>query len=274
MHGKAYVGLEKIKYLFIDGGSLDSVLTTFAQKLFANQEPEINYRELAKEFQKVFYYDCIPAQRKDESDAEYKNRIQSKKELFEQLKALDKFHVYEGTARYRDKRRGQEQKQVDIMIAVDMLSHSFRRNMHEATLLTGDLDFKPLIDALVQDGMYVTLWYPKGRTNYELVEAADSKRPLTIDIVRQWFTKDFNQKIRLPDPSSFDGDIDKDWEEVGIIKTSKHQKITLYKVLEDHVAIIEFLTGQSSLIRHTNLDQLRFYVEHLYGDNFWKQETS
>ena len=38
-----------------------------------------------------------------------------------------------------------------------MLSHAHRKNMHKTTLLTGDLDFKPLVDALVQDGMFVTL---------------------------------------------------------------------------------------------------------------------
>ncbi|MBD2254416.1 NYN domain-containing protein [Nostoc parmelioides] len=45
-----------------------------------------------------------------------------------------------------------EQKEIDIMIAVDMLTHSFQKNMDEATLLAGDLDFKPLIDALVLNG--------------------------------------------------------------------------------------------------------------------------
>jgi hypothetical protein len=66
------------------------------------------------------------------------------------------------------------------MIAVEMLTHSFRRNMHEATLLTGDLDFKPLIDALVQEGMFVTLWYPPGTTSKELIAAADRSQRLSV----------------------------------------------------------------------------------------------
>ena len=37
------------------------------------------------------------------------------------------------------------------MIAVDMLTHPFDRNMERATLLAGDLDFKPLLDALVNN---------------------------------------------------------------------------------------------------------------------------
>jgi NYN domain len=66
------------------------------------------------------------------------------------------------------------------MIAVDMLMHSFRRNMDRAMLLTADLDFKPLIDALVSNGTYVTLWYPPKRTNKELIASADERRQLDV----------------------------------------------------------------------------------------------
>jgi hypothetical protein len=59
--------------------------------------------------------------------------------------------------------------------------------MHKATLLSGDLDFKPLIDALVQEGMFVTLWYPPRETAKELIAAADSSVPLHIgDLHRSW----------------------------------------------------------------------------------------
>jgi uncharacterized LabA/DUF88 family protein len=52
--------------------------------------------------------------------------------------------------------------------------------MHQATLLTGDNDFKPLIDALVQDGLFVTLMYPPDETSRELMQAADARTPWTI----------------------------------------------------------------------------------------------
>ena len=78
-------------------------------------------------------------------------------------------------------RRGPEQKKSDVMIAVDMLTHTFRR-VQEAILLTGDLDFKPLIDALVNDGMFVTLWHPPQAIK-ELIAAADRGRKSLIDDV-------------------------------------------------------------------------------------------
>jgi uncharacterized LabA/DUF88 family protein len=69
------------------------------------------------------------------------------------------------------------------MIAVDMLTHAFRRNMQQATLLTGDLDFKPLLDALVNDGMFVTLWFPPNKTNRSLISSADERHQLDVQCI-------------------------------------------------------------------------------------------
>jgi uncharacterized LabA/DUF88 family protein len=257
-------GLTKIRYLFIDGGCLDSVLATFSKELLSEQEIEIDYSRLAQGYQKVFYYDCLPDKKTGENDSDYQNRIKPKIDLFNKLKSLDRFHVYEGTARFRDKRRGQEQKQVDIMIAVDMLTHSFRRNMHEATLITGDLDFKPLIDALVQDGMYVSLWYPKGRVNYELVDAADSKLPLRFSIVQQWFTNRFNSKISIPATTQPKVPvIDNDWKSID--KIAKNYEAFLYEKQGNFAAIVKNKDGEDFLLKHNDLNQLKFYVEHVYG---------
>ena len=259
-----YSGPEKIKYLFIDGGCLDSLLVNLSEGLFDGTAIEISYSQLASGYQKVFYYDCLPAQRSNENEADYQERIKPKIRLFNHLKSLDGFHVYEGTARYRDKRRGQEQKQVDIMITVDMLMHSVRRNMHEATLLTGDLDFKPLIDALVQEGMHVSLWYPKGRTNYELVDAADSRKALTINTVNSWFPGPESMAYAaLPGVLQVQF-IDSDpGISLGKIGQTTNEGF-LYEKEERYFAY--FLVGNEYLLyQHDNLEQLRFYIEHMRG---------
>jgi uncharacterized LabA/DUF88 family protein len=131
----------------------------------------------------VFYYDALPSKHEKETPDEYDVRLQSRIQFHDQLGSLDRFHVYEGDTRRSPKLRKQEQKKVDVMIAVDMLTHAFRRNMQECTLLTGDLDFKPLIDALVSDGMNVTLWYPPKKTSRELIAAADQRRQLDVQSV-------------------------------------------------------------------------------------------
>jgi uncharacterized LabA/DUF88 family protein len=95
----------------------------------------------------------------------------------------------------RRRRKVVEQKEVDILIAVDMLTHSFQRNMHEVAFLTSDLDFRPLIEAVIREGMYIQLWYPKGKTNEELIYAADSRKPLTVKDVFSWCTANFKKSI-------------------------------------------------------------------------------
>jgi hypothetical protein len=61
-------------------------------------------------------------------------------------------------------------------------------------LITGDLDFKPLVTALVEMGLDVQLLYPEGETNDELKAAADRADAMTIMLCRQWFRADFAQK--------------------------------------------------------------------------------
>ena len=51
--------------------------------------------------------------------------------------------------------------------------------MSYATLLLGDLDFQPLIAALVRFGVRVTVYYEAGARE-ELLEVADERHPLTL----------------------------------------------------------------------------------------------
>jgi hypothetical protein len=119
--------------------------------------------------------------------------------VFGAASSTDGVHVYEGDARRRQ-RRGLEQKMVDVMLAVDMLSHTFRRNMLSTTLLSGDADFKPLIDALVQYGMNVVLWYPADETSSELLRAADVRVKLGWYDLRSLLTESSQKAFVLPNP--------------------------------------------------------------------------
>jgi uncharacterized LabA/DUF88 family protein len=41
-----------------------------------------------------------------------------------------------------------QQKEVDVLLAVDMLTRSFYKNMTKAVLLAGDRDFKPVVEVV------------------------------------------------------------------------------------------------------------------------------
>jgi len=176
-----------IEYLFVDGSSLTNYLADIFKK-FCEHEPKkycehepfdldfTNIRNISY-FDKVFYYDAIAP-----DEVQYAQKRARQLKLFERLKSTDCVHLYEGDARQRSSnKRALQQKMVDVMLAVDMLTHSFRRNMQRAWLFTGDQDFKPLVDALVAEGMFVTLWYPPGKTNSELIAAADQRRPMGLE---------------------------------------------------------------------------------------------
>lgn len=186
----------EVKYLFIDGGCLRETLNDYSNSFFDNDVIDFDYGKLSREFHKIFYYDSPPPQKSDENDSDYLLRIQPQLDFFTKLNLLDGFHIYEGTSRRRRKKN--EQKKVDIMIAVDMLNHSFRKNMTKATLLTSDLDFKPLIDALVENGMYINLWYPLNKTNIELIQSADSSIKLDLKTLYEYTTTEFQKSHKIP----------------------------------------------------------------------------
>ena len=186
-----------IEYLFIDGASLSGYLRNLSEKYFDGQVFEIDLSRYNHSYLKIFYYDAFPTQEPKEPDDAYRSRSSPQEALFKRLRETDHVHVYEGDARRR-RRRGLEQKMVDVMLAVDMLTHSFRRNMQRATLLTGDQDFKPLLDALVLEGMLVTLLYPMGETNPELIAASDRRRAITLHDLSEMITRDSKARFNIP----------------------------------------------------------------------------
>jgi uncharacterized LabA/DUF88 family protein len=187
------------QYLFVDGGSLRGRLQNVSSKYFGEKNFDIDFQKLKGGFTKVFYYDAIPVRNEGESETDYHTRTAPIRAVFSAASSTDGVHVYEGDARRRQ-RRGLEQKMVDVMLAVDMLSHTFRRNMLSTTLLSGDADFTPLIDALVQYGMNVVLWYPADETSSELLRAADVRVKLGWYDLRSLLTESSQEAFVLPNP--------------------------------------------------------------------------
>lgn len=103
----------------------------------------------------------------------------------------------EGIAKHR-KKTGMAQKEVDILIAVDMLTHTHRKNMHRLTFISGDQDFAPLVEAVVRDGMYVELLYPEGHTAKDLKDFADHARPMDVDFMHSISAEEFRSRHKLP----------------------------------------------------------------------------
>lgn len=185
------------QYLFIDAGYFDEVLADVSREWFGGDPMTPDYRGMGRPYQKIFYYDCLPARKENESDADYKARSAPKEQLFERLRSLDGWHVSEGIAKHR-RRTGATQKEVDILIAVDILSHTHRRNMTLCSFLAGDQDFCPLIEQVVREGMYVQLWYHPSSIARDLRNAADSANVLDLYTLHGYMDAAFQTRHPLP----------------------------------------------------------------------------
>lgn len=172
---------ERLKYMFIDGAYLDERLKAL-EPVFG-EVPAIDYERLGYSATKVFYYDALPREPEPNAaprdQAAYELKLAKKQSHFDMLRSLPGWHVVQGVVKRGDEKKAKaQQKEVDILIAVDMLTHTYRRNMEEVIFLAGDLDFRPLVDAVVRDGMYVTLQYDPASVAKDLVETADTADPL------------------------------------------------------------------------------------------------
>ena len=194
--GGSYSGPREVSYLFVDGGYLRKVFEKFGAEYFDGAELPIDYRALGRGFTKCFYYDCLPAPRAQEVSGASAARLSRQQAELGAIRALRGWHVIEGVMAGSGGRA--RQKQVDVQIAVDMLTHSYRRNMHRADFIAGDQDFKPLIEAVVREGMFVEIWFEKSSASVDLLDVADGRKPLDLYTVHGYLTKPFQETHPLP----------------------------------------------------------------------------
>ncbi|NBB26566.1 NYN domain-containing protein [Porphyrobacter sp. SLTP] len=254
----------EVKYLFIDGGCLRATLKKVSERYFDGRELRINFTQLRGNHIKAFYYDAIPAMKPKETELEYTKRVQPRVELHNHIATLAGFHVYEGDSRIR--RNQVQQKEVDVMIAVDMLTHTFRGNMERATFIASDIDFKPLLDALVREGMFVQLMYPPSDTNQALINAADARTPLAIDTIYGVLDRESQALLTLPSRNQWTAH---DFDHTGSVEIARHEtygEVRYRRVAEEHSVYWASPTQFDHIleVRCPNYETIRKYVEDLY----------
>ncbi len=149
--------MENVTYLFIDAGQLQTFYRDTYEPVFG-PDYEVDFARVKEEFKakRVFYYDCPENKKPGESDADFKVRQEAQEERLDRIEKVEGVHVRRGWLSSGKKR---QQKEVDVLLAVDMLTHSFYRNMTKAVLLSGDRDFKPVVESVVRLGVYVEIAY-------------------------------------------------------------------------------------------------------------------
>lgn len=95
------------------------------------------------------------------------------------------------------------QKGVDVLLAVDMMNHAINKNMGKAILLSGDGDFTPLVQSIVQLGVFVQIIADKTTVSSRLTWVADEYMKLTFQNYYQMSTRVLQNK--RPCPGVHDG---------------------------------------------------------------------
>jgi uncharacterized LabA/DUF88 family protein len=184
-------------YLFIDGEYLRRRHHE-AMASFFGVHGELDIFPLKRESgaRRVYFYDCIDeASLPGETEEARRARIAPLQRFLSYVQSLSGFHVKPGTVRRGRKR---EQKEIDVSMAVDMLTHGFNGTMTKAVLLAGDLDFRPVVEALVRQGVFVEVWYHRNSVAEELHGSADFGREIRFRQLYEWNTQTFKDTHRVP----------------------------------------------------------------------------
>jgi uncharacterized LabA/DUF88 family protein len=186
------------QYLFIDGAFFESIFSPMVTYMFPEEElfTAIDLTNLTAGYDRVFYYDALPVKKASESETHWQLRRDHKEALFNKLSMSPNLHVRSGISRYR-RRRGLEQKGVDILLAIEALQHATLGNIDVACFMLSDLDFYPVFDALVQTRVKSTLYYHPHKTSTDLIHAADVAEALTAGTLNRWLRPDLSRGTRL-----------------------------------------------------------------------------
>jgi uncharacterized LabA/DUF88 family protein len=176
-------------YLFIDGGYLKTVYRDLFAPLFGDNYV-VDYKTVKDTFgaRRAFLYDCLDdVQRTEESDAEFKARVKQQEDYFDAIDKVEGVHVRYG---HLSPGRKRQQKEVDVLLAVDMLTHAFNKNMDEAVLLSGDRDFRPVVESIVRLGTLVKVAYDPRIGSRPLARAADHEMEIDLNALCGWIKLD------------------------------------------------------------------------------------
>jgi uncharacterized LabA/DUF88 family protein len=192
-----------LTHIYVDGAFLRDRCGVAIQRVFED-EPELNATLMRSALggNRLFYYDCVEdTPRQGEDQTTFENRTHRQRKFIDSVAHSPLCHVRLGTLKEQRRGRRITQKEVDVKIAVDMLTHAANKIISSAILVTGDLDFRPVVESLVQLGIVVEVVYDPLVTADELIQAADLSRPISIGDWYGFSSATFQRKHHLPERS-------------------------------------------------------------------------
>ena len=166
-----------MRTIYIDGATLDGAIEELEAEIGISQIP-FDYFQFVNRLghERAYYYDAYPAQKSGESSENFAIRKTQKDLKFSSLNLIPGMHVRTGTTRWG---KSQRQKAVDVLLAVDAVSHALTGTTDFVTIVASDLDFYPIFEQLLHSRVQTRLVYRPKITASELIEVADTRLFLT-----------------------------------------------------------------------------------------------
>ena len=176
--------------LFIDGAYLGKVI----REEFPGSR--IDYQKLSAAMAapapilRTYYYDCPVYQSNPPTQSE-RERYANQRRFFNALELTPRYKIRLGRLVYHGPdpagRPLFQQKQVDVLLSVDLVQLAAQRIIQEAVLVAGDNDFIPAIQSAQSQGVIVRLFHGAA-ANSDLIQEADERTRFTqpfIDTLRR-----------------------------------------------------------------------------------------
>jgi uncharacterized LabA/DUF88 family protein len=215
---------------------------------------------------KMFYYDCEDQiQRTNETEKTFKSRVGQQQAQLDEIRSIVGAHVRLGALAGSSQKR-RRQKGVDILLAVDMMNHAIHQNMRRAVLVSGDADFKPLVESMVQIGMFVEIVGDSKRTAKELIRAADASELLAFD---EYFTlapTELQNEFPLPDKRTIV--YQKGYYEGRLVAAGQigDSQVLISHTDHRYNAFIPIADRQAYVLSHSNFERLKLYIQIQFPD--------
>lgn len=254
------------RFAFIDGASFERSCVNIIKDLFdikCDKKVEmleyVDFHKVTKVYERVFYYDALPAPKLDGAGID--GRRNKKIGFFEKLSTVPKLHVRPGLTTY-ERKDSLTQKGVDVLLAIELLQHAIGLNMDAVFLYASDLDFLPLLEALVSTRVVTHLIYDPAKTNQNLIQAADFHQAIEPINVVNWLRESKQEFVRIDSrtgslPGDFRAIATAEWE------TYKNDEMRRSKVTFG----VDQLTGSyiSFLTSNLNDGKVHYHISKSLG---------
>ena len=166
---------------FIDGGYFQKTLKKFFGR------PKVDYAKLVERIRgdgqllRTYYYDCKSYVSYDSTEEELQRQDKQEK-FFYRLQRLPQFECKFGKLKRYFREDGSPifvQKQVDVMMSIDLTILSLKHLITHAKIITGDADFIPAIQQAKSEGVVVELFYAQGCVDNNLLSTVDISTEIT-----------------------------------------------------------------------------------------------